>query len=158
MTEHSEILLIQLIRVLEDLKDEQAVMHSHRMGKTLAWNDDTGKVLLTIRNSTYLSVNVTVKTSQLWKRYNESRERMGIRHRFYFDEEERPDEVPVRNDIDLIQVGTEMRFLNDLRRNWFKQLADRRMALAMGAHSRLGADSQLLALDGNVLNLIGMLL
>ena len=97
MTEFSEIAYTQLIHLLEDLKDEQAAMHSHRMGETLAWNDETGKVLLTVRNFPYLSVNVTVKTPQLWKRYTESRERMGIRNRFYFDEEESPDEMPVRN-------------------------------------------------------------
>jgi hypothetical protein len=78
------------------------------------------------------------------------------RDRFYFDEGKQSHEVPVRNDADVICVSVEMRYLNWLRLNLFKE--PRRMALAMGAHSRLGADSQLLALDGNVLNLIGQLL
>ncbi len=154
MTEYSDIQFIQLSNVLKGLKDERAAMHSHRMGKTLAWNDETGKVLLTVRNFPSLAVNVKVETTLLWKEYMDSRKH--IRNRFYFDDENHAHEVPVRNSDDVICVSMEMRYLDWLRLNLFKE--PRRMALAMGAHSRLGADSQLLALDGNVLNLIGMLL
>ena len=154
MTEDSDILFMQLGRVLEELKDEQAALHSHRMGKTLAWNHETGTVMLTVRKSLSVAVNVKVETTLLWKEYMDGRKH--IRNRFYFDDENHAHEVPVRNSDDVICVSMEMRYLDWLRLNLFKE--PRRMALAMGAHSRLGADSQLLALDGNVLNLIGMLL
>jgi len=163
----SAVAYAHLVRVLEDLKDEQATMHSSssvRMGKSLEWNDEegetttttTGKVIINVRNATYLSVNVTVKTACLWKEYMDRRERMGIRDRFYFDEDERVDEFPVRNTVDLARVTREMRYLNFLRRRQI--MVDRMLVLAMGAHSRLGADSQLLVLDENVLKLIGLLL
>ena len=159
----SAVAYAHLVRVLEDLKDEQATMHSSssssaRMGKSLEWNEEktTGKVIINVRNVTYLSVNVTVKTACLWKEYMDRRERMGIRDRFYFDEDERVDEFPVRNTVDLARVTREMRYLNFLRRRQI--MVDRMLVLAMGAHSRLGADSQLLVLDENVLKLIGLLL
>jgi hypothetical protein len=154
MTEHSDILFIQLSNVLKDLRDEQAALHSHGMGKTLAWNHETGKVMLTVRKSLSVAVNVKVETTLLWKKYMDGRKH--ICNRFYFEEGKQTDEVHVRNSDDVICVSMEMRYLNGLRLDLFKE--PRRMALAMGAHSRLGADSQLLALDGNVLNLIGMLL
>ena len=154
MTEYSDIQYIQLVRVLEELKDEQAALHSHRMGKTLAWNDETGTVMLTVRKSLSVAVNVKVETTLLWKQYMDGRKL--IHNRFYFEEGKQTDEVPVRNETDVSCMSWEMRYLNWLRLNLFKE--PRRMALAMGAHSRLGAESQLLALDGNVLNLIGMLL
>jgi hypothetical protein len=154
MTEYSDIQFIQLVRVLEELKDEQAALHSHRMGKTLAWNHETGTVMLTVRKSLSVAVNVKVETTLLWKKYMDGRKL--IHNRFYFEEGKQTDEVHVRNETDVSCMSREMRYLNWLRLNLFKE--PRRMALAMGAHSRLGADSQLLTLDGNVLTLIGMLL
>ena len=157
MTEYSDIQFIQLVRVLEELKDEQAALHSHRMGKTLAWNHETGTVMLTVRKSLSVAVNVKVETTLLWKEYMDGRKL--IHNRFYFEEGKQTDEVAVRNETDVSCMSREMRYLNELRLDLLDLFKEpRRMALAMGAHSRLGADSQLLALDGNVLNLIGMLL
>lgn len=157
MTEYSDIQFIQLVRVLEELKDEQAALHSHRMGKTLAWNHETGTVMLTVRKSLSVAVNVKVETTLLWKKYMDGRKL--IHNRFYFEEGKQTDEVHVRNSADVSCMSREMRYLNELRLDLLDLFKEsRRMALAMGAHSRLGADSQLLALDGNVLNLIGMLL
>ena len=51
-----------------------------------------------------------------------------------------------------------MHHLNWLRRNWLQQKTDRRMVLAMGKHSRLGASSRLAVLDDNVLRVIASML
>ena len=157
-TPFSQQAYTQLLGVLAELKDDQAVEHSGGVGRTLVWDDETGKVLLTVRRFPFLSVNVTVKTPPLWMEYMEDRDRNGIRNRFYFDDFEDVFEFRVQNVADLICAANEMHYLNWVRLNWFRLKTERRMALAMGKHSRLGAGSQLAQMHDNVLQVIGLLI
>ena len=144
----------QLIAQLETLKDENAKEYSSSMSKTLEWDEETGKVLLTVRNFPYLSVNVSVMTTPLWEEYMDDRDRNGIQNQFYFDDFEDAYEFHVNNPMDLLCAAREMRFLNWLRLNWLQQKTDRRTVLAMGVHSRLGAGSPLALLDAGILETI----
>jgi hypothetical protein len=153
-TPFSQEAFTQLIAQLETLKDENAKEDSSRMGKTLSWNEKTGKVFLTVRNFPYLSVNVSVMTTPLWKEYMDSRELNSIENQFYFNEHEDAYEFHVNTPLDLICAIKEMRFLNWLRLNWLQQKTDRRTVLAMGAHPRLGVDSPLALLDAGILEAI----
>ncbi len=153
--------LTQLIKVLDELKDEKVTEQSFFLGKRLAWKDETGEVVLTVCNMPFLdhlSVHATVNVAPLREQYMEDRELNGISKRFYFDDYEQFFEFPVQNVYDLLRAMQEMRYLNWLRLNWTQQKTDRQMLLAMGAHSRLGAESQLAVLDENVLNMIGLML
>lgn len=148
----------QLLGVLEELKDEQATEHTCEIGKTLVWDEETGKVLLTVRKVPYLSVNVTVKTTPLWEEYMDDRERNGMHNRFYFDEFEDAFEFHVNGVDDLLCAAREMHHLNWLRLNWLQQKTNRRVVLAMGRHSRLGADSLLAELDDGILQIVASML
>ena len=153
-TPFSQEAFTKLIAQLETLKDENAKEYSSSMGKTLEWDEETGKVLLTVRNFPYLSVNVSVMTTPLWEEYMDSRELNSIEKQFYFDEFEDAYEFHVNTPLDLSCVVREMRFLNWLRLNWLRQKTDRRTVLAMGAHPRLGVDSPLALLDAGIFEVI----
>lgn len=148
----------ELLGVLKELKDEQATEYSDKYGKTLVWDEETGKVLLTVRKFAYVSVNVTIKTTPLWEEYMDDRERNGIRTRFYFDQFEDVFEFRVKDFFDLVCAAREMRHLNWLRLNWLQQKTNRRVVLAMGRHSRLGADSLLAGLDDGILQIVASML
>ena len=153
----------QLIDVLNTLKDEQAVEHSSEIGKTLVWDGETGDVKITVRSWPFLSVNVTVKTSPLWREYMDSRgenrdNQELIPNRFYFDDSEDVCEVRVHNVYQMMCAANEMEHLNRIRLDWPRQKNDRHTVLAMGTHHRLGADSPLAVLDDNVMQIIAQML
>lgn len=147
----------QLVAVLDDLKDEKAECHSCEMGKTLVWTEETGKVWLSVRRFPYISVNATVKVTPLWQEYMEDRKRTGIAG-FFFDEEEDLCEFRVYTMGDRMAAAREMQILNHFRLNWRQIKEDRRLALAMGLHSRLGAGSPIALLEDCILQAIAKLL
>jgi hypothetical protein len=162
-TPFTQTAFAQLIDVLNTLKDEQAAEHSSAIGKTLEWDEETGNVRITVRSWPYLCVNVTVKTSPLWREYMDSRgenrdNQELIPNRFYFDDSEDVCEVRVHNVHQMMCAAREMLHLNRIRLDWPKQKTDRHTALAMGTHPRLGADSPLAVLDANVMQIIAQML
>ena len=162
-TPFTQTAFAQLIDVLNTLKDEQAAEHSSAIGKTLEWDEETGNVRITVRSWPYLCVNVTVKTSPLWREYMDNRGEYRdsqelIPNRFYFDDAEDVCEVRVHNVHQMMCAAREMLHLNRIRLDWPKQKTDRHTALAMGTHPRLGADSPLAVLDANVMQIIAQML
>ena len=141
----------QLIAQLETLKDENAKENSSSMGKTLEWDEETGKVLLTVRNFPYLSVNVSVMTTPLWEEYMDNRERQGLPYTdmFCYDGCEDTFIFRVDSQAKCDIALREIRVLNSVRLNWCQLKTDRHLVLAMGAHTRLGAASPLALLDAD---------
>lgn len=158
MTPERTVFFEQLVAVLDKLKDEQAECHSDEMGTTLVWNEETGKVWLTVRKFPYLSVNATVKTTQLWQAYMDDCESNGFTHSFYFDEDEDVCEFRVNNVAEMMLAAREMQTLNWFRLNWLQQKTDRRLVLAMGQHPRLGAGNPIATLDDGIVQAIAKLL
>ena len=158
MTPERTVFFEQLVAVLNELKDEKAECHSGEIGKTLVWNEETGKVWLTVRKFPYLSVNATVKTTPLWQAYMDDRERNGIRHCFYFDVCEHVCEFRVNSIAEMMVAARKMQTLNWFRLNWLQQKTDRRLVLAMGLHSRLGAGSPIARLEDGIVQAIAKLL
>lgn len=153
-----ETIFLALMEYLEELKDEKVECTPGDIGQTLEWTEETGKVKLTVRKLPFLSVNATVKTTPLWQEYMDNRLRNGIRPRFYFDEDEDVYEFRVNNVADVTAAAREMQYLNWLRLNWLQQKTDRRLVLAMGLHSRLGAGSPISNLEDGILQAIAKLL
>ena len=155
-----------LVVILDNIKDEESECHANPYYQTVEWDYGVdGEIKMTARNTPYLCVMTTVTVTPLWREYMDDRERNNIHPtiRFNFDEKEEVYEYRVNNAADMLKVGREMKVLNTLRLNWRQEqimiMIDRRLALAMGLHARLGEKSKIALIPNeHVIETIGKLL